>query len=324
MACSSQCKDSFVLPNVGDTANQPLDFNFPKREFGKTKVVRRSFQAQWFAKWPWLHYDSARDLAFCHTCVSAVASGKLSLWAGNVKDSAFLSTGFSNWKDGTVSFSHHTESTTHKTAVELVIMLPNTTGDVGELLSAALAAEKQSNRKCLVTIAESIRFLARQALALRGDGDEHDGNLMQLLRLRAQDQPQLLTWLEKKKDKYVSPQIQNEILGVISTTVLKEIASAIRHAHYFTIMVVICFRSVDEGFEAHEDVVGLYQVESIKSDSIVHVLKHTLLRLNLPISNCRGQCYDGAANMAGVRNGVATQICKEEPRAISVIVMAMP
>ena len=98
MASSSQGKEKLVLLNVGEAANQPLEFNYPKREFGKTKDVRRAFQAQWFAKWPWLHYDTAQDLAFCHTCVTAGASGKLVLSTGNVKDSAFISTGFSNWK----------------------------------------------------------------------------------------------------------------------------------------------------------------------------------------------------------------------------------
>ena len=39
----------------------------------------------------------------------------------------------------------------------------------------------------------------------------------------------------------------------------------------------------------------------------------TLLRMNLPIANCRGQCYDGAANMAGAQHGVAAQILLEEP-----------
>ena len=80
--------------------------------------------------------------------------------------------------------------------------------------------------------------------------------------------------------------------------------------------VVICFRSVDEQFEPHEDLVGLYQVDSIKSSSIVAVVKDTIIRLNLALSNCRGQCYDGAANMAGIRNGVAAQIRAEEPRAM--------
>ena len=137
MAVSSQGKEKQMLPNVGEAANQPLDINYPKRKFGKTKVVHKAFQAQWFAKWLWLHYDTTQDLAFCHTCVTAVGSGQLALLTGNVKDSAFISTGFSNWNDATVSFAHHTDSTTHKTAVELVITLPNTTRDVGELLPSA-------------------------------------------------------------------------------------------------------------------------------------------------------------------------------------------
>ena len=128
---------------------------------------------------------------------------------GNVKDSAFLFTGFNNWKDATVAFRSHDQSATHKRAVEGVITLPQTTRDVGDLLSTAHAAEKRKNRQCLIAIAESIRFLARQGIALRGDLDECDGNFTQLLRLRAVDQPHLLTWLERKTDKYTSPQVQN-------------------------------------------------------------------------------------------------------------------
>ena len=45
-------------------------------------------------------------------------------------------------------------------------------------------------------------------------------------------------------------------------------------------------------------------------------LKDTIVRLNLAISKCRGQYYDGAANMAGIRNGVAAQMCAVEPCAL--------
>ena len=38
----------------------------------------------------------------------------------------------------------------------------------------------------------------------------------------------------------------------------------------------------------------------------------------LPLSMCRGQAYDGAANMQGRRKGVATQIKEENPAALSV------
>ena len=126
-----------------NSANQPLQFDFPKREFGKTKMVKRAFQAQWFGKWRWLHYDCSRDLAFCHTCVTAFKTSKLKLSSGNVKDLAFLFAGFSNWKDATFAFARHEKSTTHKRAVESIITLPQTTRDVSELLSSAHAAEKR-------------------------------------------------------------------------------------------------------------------------------------------------------------------------------------
>ena len=38
--------------------------------------------------------------------------------------------------------------------------------------------------------------------------------------------------------------------------------------------------------------------------------------MNLSVSNCRGQCYDGASNMSGVRQGTATQFLLQEPRAL--------
>ena len=38
--------------------------------------------------------------------------------------------------------------------------------------------------------------------------------------------------------------------------------------------------------------------------------------MNLDLHNCRGQCYDGAANVAGSRTGTATQLHQVEERAI--------
>ena len=48
---------------------------------------------------------------------------------------------------------------------------------------------------------------------------------------------------------------------------------------------------------------------------IVHILKDMMIRMNLSIANCRGQCYNEAANMAGHRSGVAAQILSVESRA---------
>lgn len=42
------------------------------------------------------------------------------------------------------------------------------------------------------------------------------------------------------------------------------------------------------------------------------------MRSSLQLSNCRGQCYDGASVMAGHVSGVSTRIAKEEPKAVLV------
>ena len=89
----------------------------------------------------------------------------------------------------------------------MVVTLPETTRDVGELLSLAHADEKAAIRQCLVTIAENLRFLAKQGIALRGDDDEKECNFMQLIKLRAIHQPELLKWLERITYKYTSPEI---------------------------------------------------------------------------------------------------------------------
>ena len=65
-------------------------------------------------------------------------------------------------------------------------------------------------------IIESIHFLARQGLALRGQKYDTNSNFSQLLLLRGIDCPALLTWLNKKSNKYTSREIQNEFLEIMA------------------------------------------------------------------------------------------------------------
>ena len=154
----------------------------------------------------WLHYDQARDLAFCHTCIKALRTGKIQL-SGNARDSPFLPSGFANWKDAVAGFNKNEKTTTHKQAVEVVLTTPATTGDVGEQLSSEYAQQCATNRRCLTIIAQNIRFLPCQGIALRGDGKEGDSNFTQLLLFRGYDNQELLLWLDRKTNKYASPEI---------------------------------------------------------------------------------------------------------------------
>ena len=40
-----------------------------------------------------------------------------------------------------------------------------------------------------------------------------------------------------------------------------------------------------------------------------------MIRLNIPLSNARGQCYDGAKNMFRIKNGVSNKVLSENPKA---------
>ena len=51
-------------------------------------------------------------------------------------------------------------------------------------------------------------------------------------------------------------------------------------------------------------------------EHITRTIEDILLRLSLPLQNCRGQCFDGASSMAGCRNGVSTKLLAKERRAL--------
>ena len=73
----------------------------------------------------------------------------------------------------------------HFHAVCMVISAFKECMDVGSKLSKEYEEKRAQNRKCLLAIISTIRFLARQGLALRGvhidDNGEAHSNFMQLL-----------------------------------------------------------------------------------------------------------------------------------------------
>lgn len=71
-----------------------------------------------------------------------------------------------------------------------------------------------------------------------------------------------------------------------------------------------------------EDFIGLLHVEATDATTLKRVIQDCLTRCALPLSSCRGQVYDGAANMAGHLNGVAALFKKEEPKSLFVPCMA--
>ena len=216
----------------------------------------------------------------------------------------------------------------HRQAVVLMISIPSATGDIGEMLFSQYANQRKSNMQALLQIFIGIKFLCCQGLALKGDGTEVDGNLQQILRMKAKEDPNLAQWLKRKQNVYTSPEIQNEVIKLMGVSILRKVVADCHVSPFLTIMadettdvsnqeqVTLFVRWVTEDFEVREEFLGLYSVASIDADTLVSVIKDVFLRLNLSFDRVRGQCYDGASAMSGSKSGVAKQISTTEPRAI--------
>jgi len=154
-----------------------------------------------------LHYCEDNDTVFCHTCVKAFKELKMSVW--NAKD-AFISRGFSNWKLATSVFQQQELSNCHKGTVEKIIALKEVLLVVCKVylaynyiyshlilsiknsiivnktwqfsaFSCVCALESISPTSAVVAgrvILSNLRFLARQACAIRGDGNKNNSNFI--------------------------------------------------------------------------------------------------------------------------------------------------
>ena len=138
---------------------------------------------------------------------------------------------------------------------------------------------------------QNIRFLARQGLALRGSIDE-ESNFIQLLKLEGEVNSQIEKGMKKKSGKYTHPYTKmNECLQLMCLTILGEISKNIQNSVYYTIMAdevtdssnkeqfVVCLCWVDHDLVSHEELVGLYAVDNITSETLVNSLKDVLLRM---------------------------------------------
>ena len=155
-----------------------------------------------------------------------------------------------------------------------------------------------------------------QGLAIRGQSDR-EGNLHQLVKSRAEDDNdlELQEWI--KLGKYQPPVVQNELVLVLAD---------IRLACFFSLIadetrdisgkeqLVVSLRWVNDSYEVNEELIGLVDVEKTDAATLKSVIKDVLTCCSISINSCHGQAYDGASNMAGHLNGLASQIRKRNQR----------
>lgn len=330
-SCECQC---CAFPG---TPYQPADVSESKtthshsckeRQHGQVKSYSRKIQPSWYKRYPWISVCTSRYKIFCATCCGAKQQGILTFTRH--KSTAFVNQGFGSWNKAIERFTDHERCEMHKEAVEK-LAAKSSGANVATQLRIQSEATQTFHREMLMKLLSSIRFLARQGLSFRGHTETcetFEGNLYQLLLLRSEESPQMREWLSKKE--YISPDIVNELIKIMGQTVLRSILAQIRSSMWFSLIadeasdisknehMCISIRWVNGQYEVNEDPLGLIQLPDTKAETLFSVLKDVLCRCSLPIAMCRGQAYDGASNMSGIRNGVQALVKRETDRALYV------
>lgn len=229
-------------------------------------------------------------------------------------------------------FKSHERSNFHKEACNAVVAAKGS-ANVAYACAKGKAKEMDDARQALLATLSSLLYLSTEGLATHGHEDT-ESNLRQLLELQANDIPSLRSWLLSTKYKWISHQILNEMVELMAHDILRSLTDEVRAAeHYAVIMdetadisvkeeLSVCFRVVTESLEVEKLFCGFFNMTDTTATSLFAILKDILCRFNLPIEKCRGQCYDGAANMKGNHRGVQALMQEQEPRALYVHCLA--
>lgn len=188
-----------------------------------------------------------------------------------------------------------------------------------------------ANRVALSKIFSTINLLGQQGLPLRGSANDESSNFIKFLYTRSEDVVELKQWLSStEKRKWLSHDIQNEILSLLANAVLQQLLTEVRESDYFSILLdetpdtasleqlSICVRVVSKTFVPSEFFLGFYNVNNTTAEALFQAVKDVFIRFQFDMSKLRGQCYDGASNMSGRHNGLHAKILKVEPRALYV------
>ena len=116
-------------------------------------------------------------------------------------------------------------------------------------LKRRFGRKKQHWRDILQRILTCIKFLVSQNLALRGHeenlnprNDKNVGNFLALIKLIAQFDPLLVKHVQHAEQNpgsvsYLSPEIQNEFIYILASTVKSKLLRNIRKSKYYGILL---------------------------------------------------------------------------------------
>lgn len=316
-------------------------FKFPPTTFGRQQ---RAFRFEWLQTYHHLTYSKKLDAVFCLPCV---------LFTAGAERGTLSTKPYKNWKDAKEKFEAHfngvqaktkggSGKAMHDTCVEKMKLFTATMQRQEDVIQQITNQQRENiirNRKILNSISQTVRFCGIQGLALRNanennkDPDVNHGNFKELLKFRMDSGDSVLSYhfeTARRNALYTSKTVQNEIIDIFGTFVQQEIVQDIGEGCYSINadevqdssnkeQLALCVRYTDRQRKIAEKLLQFVDVTADTSgENLAKEIKATLIKAGLNLSKLRGQCYDGAGNMAGRTKGVGPRIQAEYPRAVHV------
>ena len=197
--------------------------NYPLNEKGS------KFNPKWYQDFEWLEYSKSKNAVFCFYCRHFGENNSKT-------ESTYTKDGFINFRKAVAKFKEHQDTKTHKTAHLMYRNRKDCVDSCASLINSQHKKTFLENRSYLTSIIETIIWLAKQGLAFRGhnesESSNNKGNFLELTEYLSKYKPKMRISMEKSFN-YLSPTIQNDLIGIIS----KEVVKIILPKNYFSIMV---------------------------------------------------------------------------------------
>ncbi|XP_065645337.1 zinc finger MYM-type protein 1-like [Hydra vulgaris] len=280
-----------------------------RKRFLSKSCFRRELHNGEFVNREWLLYSPSTGSVFCFACT---------LFSS--KHSNFSTTGFDDWKNALKCISGHENGSEHH---KNMLTYSSRQRESGQLDSVLL---KQLHNEQL-------------GLPFRGNnetiGSEQNGNYLGTLELLGQFDPFLHEHMKKHGNSgkgntsYLSANICEEFICLMGNKVLSEIISELKKAKYYSISVDSTpdLSHVDQLTFTVRYVKDLAPVERFLQFVPIHghgaehletVVLNFLQENEISISDCRGQSYDNASNMAGQYSGLQKRIKDKSESALFI------
>ena len=302
----------------------------------------RQFQPTWVKQHPWLHYSHNVDGVFCRACVF-FAPEKV----GGQASGQFVTKPFTCWNKQTERMNAHGMLDYHLTSMvkmeEFLARYENPSEAINIQFNSEANRIMKNNQQVIESLFKIVMLCGKQGLALRGHRDDcidwvsqeqeeqlgNQGNFIELVRFRAETDAVLHTHLQSapRNALYTSKTIQNQLIDIIGQCIRSDIVNEVKEAKFYSVIadevvdvankeqLSISLRYVFKN-EVKEVFLNFVEVDRITGKVLAESILQCLSSLSLSIPDLRGQCYDGASNMAGARSGCRTIVQQQAPMAI--------